>query len=98
MSDLPEKISEAERNALVSMMAELQVEFDKFRENTNARLASLERARTLKAAPAEWDFTKVLEYGAILFFALLVARVLLAALAIYEKRKTQNANFQVSEA
>jgi hypothetical protein len=81
---------------LFRMMADQQDEFAKFRENANARLSNLERARTRRSSAGEWDFPRLAGYGLLLVFALIVGRMILTAFATYEKRKT-NGNFQVSE-
>jgi hypothetical protein len=87
----------AVEDKMLSMMADQQEELTKFRENVNARLATLERTRTRKSGGMEWDFERLAGIGLLLIFALIVARIAFAALALHKARENDG-NFQVSEA
>lgn len=90
--------STSTEDKLFRMMADQQEEFAKFRENANARLSNLERARVRRSSAGEWDFQKLAGYGLIFLFALIVVPLIFRALQTYAKRRTLDGDFQVSEA
>lgn len=94
---MSEDVQLSMEDKMFRMMADQQDELAKFRENANARLANLERARARRSSAGEWDFQRLAGYGLLLVFILIVGRIALSAFATYEKRK-KNGNFQVSEA
>jgi hypothetical protein len=93
-----EVLQGAADDRLVSMMADQQAEFDKFRENVHARLAAVERRQVRRSSSfLDLDFEKIAGMALMLVLALVLTRVAVYALAFYKKRGLSDGNFQVSE-
>jgi hypothetical protein len=91
------EVSASERDRCLSIMADQQIQFDKFRENVNGRLTNLERRQTRKASSfLDLDFEKL--WGLILCFilALVFTRVAIWTLDSYRKRGLPDGNLSVS--
>ena len=94
-----ETIAQDERDSVLSMMADQQTEFDRFRENVNARLAAVERRQVRKSSSfLDLDFEKIWMVILCAILALVFTRVAVWTLAAYKKRGFQDGDFQVSEA
>jgi hypothetical protein len=93
---MSEEVQLSTEDKLFRMMADQQEELAKFRENANARLVNLERARVRRTSAGEWDFQRLAGYALLIVFAFIFARVVFSALVAYEKRKIYG-RFQVSE-
>jgi hypothetical protein len=93
-----EIVPAAEADRLVSMMADQQIEFDRFRENVNARLAAVERRQVRRSSSFfDLDFEKIAGMVFMFILAAVLTKVAFAALAFYKKRGFLNDDVQVSE-
>lgn len=100
MSDEKPQVEPTVEDKLFRMMADQQDEFQKFRDNAQARLAHLERERGRKSRDFSFDLERLAGYAALLVFGLIVARVIVYALASYERKRENDGleNLPVSEA
>lgn len=88
--------TDAERGRLLSMMADQQIQFDKFRDNANARLSNLERARSRRSS--SWpnlDFEMMAGLALAVLVGMILLRVVFAALAA-RRREENYVSAQVS--
>jgi hypothetical protein len=100
-NESPKDLTASERDGLVSMIADQEIQFERFRENVNGRLANLERARARKSSSFfDFDFEKMIGLALVFLFAMILTRVLVAALAAYaaKTKGETHGGFQVSEA